>query len=190
MASDPRQTSPHHDETGAPPGGAPRSSYFGAVTSVLNVIGTLLILAMAVAVNADVIGRNLFNQPISGVLEFMGLSIVAIVFLQMANTLRVDRHVSNDIIMRAIAQSRPRFAALTYAVFNLIGAVLMALIVIYVWPILEENYRHGYFRGTAGFAEVPIWPFYSAIVVGAAITAIQFLLFAWRALRRAGAVQG
>jgi TRAP-type mannitol/chloroaromatic compound transport system permease small subunit len=177
-------------EQGAPANGAPSSSYFGTLTRVLNIIGTLLILAMAVAVNADVIGRNAFNHPLPGVLEFMGLSIVAIVFLQMANTLREDRHVSNDIIMGAIARSRPRFAALIYASFNLIGAGLMVLIVIYVWPILSEAYRNGYFRGTAGFAEVPIWPFYSAIVIGAAATAVQFLVFAGRDLRRARAPKG
>src|SRR5688572_18333471 len=167
-------------EQGAPANGAPSSSYFGTLTRVLNIIGTLLILAMAVAVNADVIGRNAFNHPLPGVLEFMGLSIVAIVFLQMANTLREDRHVSNDIIMRIVAQSHPKFAAFTYAAFNLVGAVLMVLIVIYVWPILSETYRNGYFRGTAGVVEIPIWPFYTAIVVGAAATAVQFALFALR----------
>jgi TRAP-type C4-dicarboxylate transport system permease small subunit len=172
-------------EQGAPANGAPRSSYFGTLTRVLNVIGTLLILAMAVAVNADVIGRNAFNHPLPGVLEFMGLSIVAIVFLQMANTLREDRHVSNDIIMRVVAQSHPQFARFAYALFNLIGAALMVLIVIYVWPILAETYRNGYFRGTSGVVEVPIWPFYTAIVVGAAVTAAQFALFALRDFRRA-----
>jgi TRAP-type C4-dicarboxylate transport system permease small subunit len=184
MTSDPRPGVPQQAETGAPPSGAP-PSYFGATTRFLNVVGTLLILVMAVAVNADVLGRNVFNSPISGVLEFMGLSIVAIVFLQMANTLREDRHVSNDIIMQFVAQSNPRLAAVVYASFNVIGAVLMVLIVVYVWPILEDTYRHGYFRGTAGVAEVPIWPFYSAIVIGAAATAIQFLLLAFRHLRRA-----
>jgi hypothetical protein len=56
---------------------------------------------------------QLFNNPIAGVLEFVGLSIVAIVFLQMANTLREDRHVSNDMfVVSLIAKSRPRLAAL------------------------------------------------------------------------------
>lgn len=177
-------------EQGAPANGAPGSSYFGTLTRVLNIIGTLLILAMAVAVNADVVGRNVFNHPLPGVLEFMGLSIVAIVFLQMANTLREDRHVSNDIIMRAVAQYHPRFAAYTYALFNLLGAILMVLIVIYVWPILSETYRNGYFRGTSGVIEVPIWPFYTAIVIGAAATAVQFFMFAAREFQRAMRLAG
>jgi TRAP-type mannitol/chloroaromatic compound transport system permease small subunit len=120
----------------------------------------------------------------------MGLSIVAIVFLQMANTLREDRHVSNDIIMRLIAQSRPRMADFVYALFNFIGAVLMALIVYYVWPIVEEAYRNGYFRGTGGVVELAIWPFYTAIIIGAAATAVQFFLVSVRDFRRALARSG
>jgi TRAP-type mannitol/chloroaromatic compound transport system permease small subunit len=171
-------------DRGAPRGGAPRS-WFGGVTRVLNAVGTLLILAMAIAVNSDIVGRNAFNHPLPGVLEFVGLSIVAIVFLQMANTLREDRHVSNDIIMQAVAHSSPRFAQFSFALFYAIGAALMALIVWFVWPILVNSYVGGYYQGTAGVIEIPTWPFVVAIIVGAAATSAQFLLLAWRALRRA-----
>jgi TRAP-type C4-dicarboxylate transport system permease small subunit len=158
---------------------APRATLFGSITRILNVVGTVLILLMALAVNADITGRNAFNHPLPGVLEFVGLSIVAIVFLQMANTLREDRHVSNDILIRLVADTRPRLAAGLRASFHLIGAILMVLIVWFVWPILLQNYEGGYYRGTAGVIEVPIWPFVAAIIVGAAATAIQFLLIAW-----------
>lgn len=160
-------------------------SYFGLLTQVLNIAGTLLILAMAVAVNADVIGRDLFNHPIPGVLEFMGLSIVAIVFLQMANTLREDRHVSNDLLMRLVARRRPRLAAIFYGLFNLIGAALMVLIVIYVWPLLMMNYHGGYYAGTASVIEIPIWPFMATVVIGGCATAVQFVILAWGQFSRA-----
>lgn len=176
---------PQSDDRGAPRRGAPAFSYFGAVTQALNIVGTILILVMGIAVNADVIGRDFFNRPIPGVLEFIGLSIVSIVFLQMANTLREGRHVSNDILVRFITERRPRLSAGIYAVFHLIGAALMALIVYFVWPIFLDNYVNGYFQGTSGIVEVPIWPFQSAIIVGAAATIVQFLILAWRDLRRA-----
>lgn len=181
---------PPSEGQGAPDSGAPRASWFGALTRLLNVLGTALILAMVLAVNADVVGRNLFNHPLPGVLEFVGLSIVAIVFLQMANTLREDRHVSNDILMRVVAAWRPRLAAVFYASFFLIGALLMGLIVWFVWPILVENYERGYYKGTAGVIEIPTWPFLLAVIVGAAATAVQFLLLAWRALARVHAASG
>lgn len=178
-SSTPRQ------EQGAPDNGAPRASWFGMLTRVLNVIGTMLILCMAVAVNADVTGRNLFNYPLPGVLEFLGLAIVAIVFLQMANTLREDRHVSNDIIMSLVATSRPRVAAAYYGISYLIGAILMALIVWFMWPILLEAYTRGYFKGTAGLIQIPTWPFLAAVVIGAATTGVQFVLLSWKSFSRA-----
>jgi TRAP-type mannitol/chloroaromatic compound transport system permease small subunit len=179
VSSDERP-SPHAHERGTPVGGAPRTSYFGVFTQALNLIGTVLILVMAVAVNADVIGRDAFNHPIPGVLEFLGLSIVAVVFLQMANTLREDRHVSNDLLMQVVAIRLPRLAAGIYALFDLIGAALMVIIVIYVWPLFMLNYRGHYYAGTAGVVEIPIWPFMAIVIIGAAVTAVQFLALARR----------
>jgi TRAP-type C4-dicarboxylate transport system permease small subunit len=178
--TDQRQNAPPTPERGMPGTGVSPLSYFGWFTQVLNIIGTVLILAMAVAVNADIIGRNAFNHPIAGVLEFIGLSIVAVVFLQMANTLREDRHVSNDVFIRIIAAAKPRLAAAFHFAFNLIGAGLMLVILIYVWPIVRENYEGGYYAGTAHVIEIPIWPFMAIIVLGAATTMIQFLIDAWR----------
>jgi TRAP-type C4-dicarboxylate transport system permease small subunit len=152
---------------------------------VLNVVGTVLIIAMAIAVNADILGRELFNRPIAGVNEFVGLSIVAVVFLQMANTLREDRHVSNDLIMAWVGRSRPRVARFFYGLFHMIGAVLMALIVWYVIPIFEENYAGDFYKGTAGVIEIPVWPFMLVVIVGAAATVVQYLLLAAQEFARA-----
>jgi TRAP-type C4-dicarboxylate transport system permease small subunit len=175
----------HAQQPGAPQRGAPALVYFRWFTQALNIAGTILILCMAIAVNLDIGGRDFFNKPIPGVTEFIGLSIVAVVFLQMANTLQEGRHVSNDILIRMIADTQPRLTAALFAVFNLIGALLMAIIVIYVWPLVVENYEGGYFAGTGGIVEIPIWPFMAVVVIGAATTAIQFLIDAWLMGRRA-----
>jgi TRAP-type C4-dicarboxylate transport system permease small subunit len=179
------RAAPGAPEPGAAGPGRSWSGYFRLFTQALNVAGTLLILVMALAVNLDVGGRDLFNRPIPGVNEFIGLSIVAVVFLQMANTLHEGRHVSNDIFIRLIAGSHPRLSAGLYAAFHAIGALLMTIILIYVWPIVVENYQGGFYAGTAGVVEIQIWPFMAVIVVGAAATAVQFLLEAWRLARRA-----
>jgi TRAP-type C4-dicarboxylate transport system permease small subunit len=175
-----------YDELGVLKTSAPSSSsWFGRFTAALNIVGTILIVAMAIAVNADVLGRNAVNHPIPGVNEFIGLSIVAVVFLQLANTLREGRHVSNDIIMQAIGVYHPRVAYAFYGLFNLIGAGLMALIVWFVWPMVLEMYQAGYYKGTASVVEIPIWIFVAPVVIGGATTAIQYLLFAVREFVRA-----
>jgi TRAP-type C4-dicarboxylate transport system permease small subunit len=159
--------------------------YFRQFTQALNVAGTMLILLMALSVNLDIIGRDFFNHPIPGVNEFIGLSIVAVVFLQMANTLQEDRHVSNDIFIRLIAGSHPGLSAAVYSAFHLVGALLMGIVVIYVWPIMLENYHGNYYAGTAGVVEISIWPFMAVIVIGAATTVVQFLIDSWRLAARA-----
>lgn len=166
------------------PEGASERSWFGTLTTVLNVAGTILIIVMAIAVNADIIGREVFNRPIPGVTEFLGLAIVAVVFLQMSNTLREDRHVKNDLIMAWVGTRWPRVARFFYGLFHLIGALLMSLIVWYVVPIFRENYVGGYYKGTPGLVEIPVWPFLLVVLIGAAAVAIQYLLLARREFLR------
>ena len=175
----------HTEQHGGAPDGAPQRSFFDRLTRALNIVGTLLILTMAVAVNADVLGRNLFNHPIPGVLEFIGWSIVAVVFLQMANTLREGRHISNDIMMSVVIRTRPRLACGIFAVFDLIGAVLMAVIIYYMWPIVVTHYVEGYYAGTQGVVEIPIWPFMVTVLVGSIATGLQFLFHAWDGFQKA-----
>jgi TRAP-type mannitol/chloroaromatic compound transport system permease small subunit len=182
MSSDAPQAPPQYDELGSPKPAAPARSWFGSITALLNIGGTILIIAMAIAVNTDVLGRDLFNHPVAGVNEFLGLSIVAVVFLQMANTLREGRHVSNDIIMRAIGVRHPRVAHVFYGLFHLIGAGLMALIVWFVWPMFVEMYQAGYYQGTANVVEIPIWPFVLPVIVGGVATVVQYGIFAWEEL--------
>ncbi len=162
-----------------------RPSWFAVFTMALNVVGTVLILFIALLVNADILGRNLLNQPIPGVAEAVGLSIVAIVFLQLSNTLREGRHVANDLIVGWIGRRRPRVARLIYALFNLVGAFLLALIVRYVVPILIEDYRGAFYKGTAGVVEIPVWPFMAIVVIGGAAAALQYLLLSLSDLRQA-----
>jgi TRAP-type C4-dicarboxylate transport system permease small subunit len=166
-------------------GGPRRRTGFGRLTVALSMAGTVLIVLMAIGVNADILGRNLFSRPLAGVTEFLGLAIVAVVFLQMANTAREERHISNDLIVSAIARSYPRLGHVIYSAFHLLGALLFALIVWFVIPKFIENYQGNYFKGTAGYIEIPVWPFQATVVVGAAAAAIQYLLLAGRELRRA-----
>jgi TRAP-type C4-dicarboxylate transport system permease small subunit len=165
--------------------GPRRRRGFFWIPVVLSITGTVLIVLMTIGVNADILGRDLFNHPVAGVTEFLGLAIVAVVFLQLANTVREERHISNDIIVSGIALSYPRVKCAIYSVYYLLGAVLFALIVWFVIPIFIETYQGGYYKGTTGYIEIPVWPFQSTVIIGAAVTSVQYLLLAWRELKRA-----
>ena len=69
---------------------------FSKFVAGLNSAGSVLILAIVVLINLDVFSRFLFNNPIDGVTELVELSIVAIVFLQLADAVRNGRLTRSD----------------------------------------------------------------------------------------------
>ena len=173
--------------SGPAPGGPPprRFSPFGRLVEGLNAIGTLMILGLVVFINADVLSLNLLNRPIPGVKETVGLAIAAIVFLQLASTLRADRHIRNDLLEQLLRARAPRAAAVLRALFNLFGAALLGLIVWFCWPLLSAAYRGSFFVGSAGVFTLPTWPMFAVVMLGGAVTVTQYLLLAWRELRLA-----
>ncbi|MEM1315814.1 MAG: TRAP transporter small permease subunit, partial [Pseudomonadota bacterium] len=122
----------------------------GVVTAGLNVVGTLLILAVAVLVNADVIGRAAFGAPVSGVPEIVSLSIVAVVFLQAAQAARAGRFVRSDSLLRALARRAPRAAALLDAVWHAAALALIWIIAQASWPIFWRAWERNTFVGAVG----------------------------------------
>jgi hypothetical protein len=43
-----------------------------------------------------------------------------------------------------------------------------------------DMYNGGYYQGTQGVIEIPVWPFVLPVIIGGTVTAIQHLLFAGR----------
>ena len=107
----------------------------------MNAIGTLWIFCLMVLMAADVAGRNLFNAPIRGVIEVTTLSIVSIVFIQLADTLRNGQLTRADAWLGALGRRRPRAARALEGVFHLAGAVLVGLMGAASVPLLVELWR-------------------------------------------------
>lgn len=156
---------------------------FGKLTTTMNMIGTIWIIVMTILVVADVIGLNLFRQSVPAVKEFIQLSIPGIVFLQLANTLREDRHVSSDIFINRVRVRSPRVAAFTFGVFNLIGMWLMLFLAWRIFPKAGQAYTEGFTRGHEGILTLPEWPSMALVVFGSAVMGIQYLLLMLRDFR-------
>lgn len=159
--------------------------WFGRLTSIMNMIGTVWIIVMTLLVVADVIGLNLFRQSVPAVKEFIQLSMPGIVFLQLANTLRENRHVSSDVLITKVRRHSPRVASFTYAIFNLIGMWLMLFLAWRIWPKAYQAYEQGFTRGHEGLLTLPEWPSMALVVFGSAVMGIQYMLIMIRDFRDA-----
>lgn len=160
------------------------------VTGGLNVAGTVLILLLMLLVNADVIGRGAFAAPIAGVPEMVSMSIVAIVFLQIAQTFRKGRLTRAEALLNALGRSAPRLRLGLELIFALAAAALVWVLFAASLPLFEKAWTRGTYEGTVGSFTAPIWPVKLILLLGCAALLVQLLLSACETLLRLVAGEG
>ena len=158
--------------------GRDRAHLYGVFTSILNSVGTVWIFCLMFLICADIGARALLNAPIYGVPEIVGMSIVGAVFLQLANTLHVGRITRADALFDWLQRRRPAAGAVFGVLFNLVGAAVFALIAYGTLPVFLRAWASGDFVGVEGIFTAPVWPVKLLILVGATVTAIEFLVLA------------
>jgi len=151
------------------------SRAFSRFVAGLNSVGGVLIFGLVVMINLDILFRFLFNAPIDGVTELVELSIVAIVFLQLADAVRNRRLTRSDGLYSRIRERRPRFGHMLGAFFDLAGAVFFLALIAGSIPRLIAAWEHGYFSGNKGIVVIPVWPVRLIIVIGAVTVVFVFL---------------
>lgn len=154
------------------------------VVSNLNSIGSVWIFVLTLLINADAFGRKLFHSPIDGVNEIVELSIVGIVFLQLGDATRKGRLPRSDGLFNMIGRRWPNFGRFHAALFDFLGAVFMGLILYGSVPLFIESWESDFYVGVEGLFTAPVWPIKLIIVIGCAVTLLQFLVFVRRHLTR------
>lgn len=151
------------------------------LTMAFNVIGTLLILALMVLINADVIGRSVFLVPISGVPEIVSMSIVAIVFLQVAQAFRMGRFTRTDALLNALEKRVPRVRSALELTFCAAGLFIIGVLLSASYPLFVKAYDRATYVGTVGDFIAPIWPVKLIIIIGCTMLILQLAMSAVRA---------
>jgi TRAP-type C4-dicarboxylate transport system permease small subunit len=160
-----------------------RASIFGRTVSGLNALGSLLIVALVVLINLEAFSRTLFNKPFDGVIELIEISIVAIVFLQLADATRRKMLTQSDGLLHIALQRKPRIGRAMGVFINSLGVTFMALIVYGSIPLLQEAWNEGHYVGVAHVFTAPTWPIKFILVLGSTMAMIQFAIFVWSYLR-------
>ncbi len=134
----------------------------GRATDLVNLIGTALVLILALLVCADIAGRNLFGQPVSGIPEIVSLSIIVIVVLQAPKALIAKRWTQSDVLLNRLGMSAPNLARILQDIFNLCGTAVFAVIAYGTWPLLAKAWKRQEFVGAVGDFTAPsgrcVWP--------------------------------
>jgi TRAP-type mannitol/chloroaromatic compound transport system permease small subunit len=156
---------------------------FSKFVSGLNSAGGVLIFALIIMINLDVFSRFLFNAPIDGVTELVELSIVAIVFLQLADAVRNGRLTRSDGLYNKLCEKKPKAGHLLGAFFDFAGAAFFLMIIAGSIPRFIEAWERGYYSGNQGIFVVPVWPVRLILVIGAITVVFVFLGLVWRHIK-------
>ncbi len=154
--------------------GLSRVANFLAIAA--NALGTLVVLALVVVLNVDVIARGLFSAPLRGTYEMVQFSVVMIVFLQLADVVRVDRLTRSDGFLNLLHHRRPGLTANLRRIINAISAIFMALIAYVTFPEFLHMWQTQDYFGVPGLFTLPWWPVKLVIACGTALACVIFLL--------------
>jgi TRAP-type mannitol/chloroaromatic compound transport system permease small subunit len=149
------------------------------IMAITNAIGTAWVALITVLISCDIVGRVAFNSPITGVPEIVKVSIVAIAWMQMAHTLKVGGHLRSEIILdRLPSKGKAIVNLLAYTM----GAFIFAMVIFSGWGNMIESWRIGEFEGELP-VRVPTYPVRTLLLLGAALTSIQFLILLQQTVR-------
>ncbi|MFL4468734.1 TRAP transporter small permease subunit [Tateyamaria armeniaca] len=154
--------------------GLSRVANFLAIST--NTLGTLVVLALVMVLNVDVIARGLFNAPLKGTYEMVQFSVVLIVFLQLPDVVRVDRLTRSDGFLSVIGNRRPGVAANMRRIINAVSAIFMGLIAYITFPEFLHMWDTNDYFGVPGLFTLPWWPVKLVITVGTALSCLIFVL--------------
>ncbi|WP_233270609.1 TRAP transporter small permease subunit [Chachezhania sediminis] len=178
-----------HDLTqGAPGGGRSRPvplRLWSWIVEGLAALGTLLIGVLMLIICADILARNLMGASLPLVSELGALTLVMIVYLQLAATIRTDRLARTEIWYPGFCDRHPRAGAVLGGLFDLVAALLLGLIAWATLRIVTKDYASAEFIGVPGIATLATWPFRVAIMIGVGVAALESLFRTVAAFRTA-----
>lgn len=145
-----------------------------SIAMATNALGTLVVLALVVLLNLDVIMRGAFSAPIKGTYEMVQFSVVLIVFLQLADVVRVDRLTRSDGFLNLLQNRRPGLTSGLRRIINAISAIFMGLIAYITYPEFLHMWNTNDYFGVPGLFTLPWWPVKLVITFGTTLSCIIF----------------
>ena len=145
------------------------SEALGFVNRALLWVSALAVLLLMLITTFDVSFRYLFNHPLPGAYETSELSMALVVFLALAATQAKGGHIRVEMLLRFVPpRARPAFDVLAF----LAGALLYGLVAWRAGGWAWSSFTVREFA--AGLANVPVYPFKFAMVVGVAAFSLRY----------------
>lgn len=150
-----------------------RLEQFLALISGLAVFGLMMLAVVSVS------GRNGFNQPLPGYVDWIEQFMPLIAFMGIAFTQRLGGHIRMDMVVGALRGRVLYFAEL---VTTLLILALMLLLVWGSWSHFQRSFDFGaplWSRDSSIDIALPIWPAKLLVPIAFSVLSMRLALQVW-----------
>ena len=153
-------------------------TYF-KLESSLNLLGGIIIFLLVLFATVNVLGRWIFDLPISGYIDWVEQSMAFMAFLGIAYTQREGGHIRMDMLVSRLHGRR-------LWIVELISSVLMLLVTL---ALIYGSYMHFWRSYSIGDSsldiDLPTWPAKFVVPFALTVLALRLLLQVWGYFRAA-----
>ncbi|WP_425406999.1 TRAP transporter small permease subunit [Hwanghaeella sp.] len=152
---------------------------FFKIESALALIGGLAVFSLMVLAVISVGGRNFFNQPLPGYVDWIEQLMPLIALIAVAYCQRLGGHIRMDILIGRL-HGRPLWAA--EFISTLLMLIVMILLVWGSWAHFDRSFDFNaplWSRDSSLDIRLPLWPAKLLAPIAFAILCVRLTLHAW-----------
>ena len=152
----------------------------------LALISGLAAFSLMILAVVSVSGRNLFNQPLPGYVDWIEQAMPLLAFVGVSYTQRLGGHIRMDIL---VGRLRGRWLWAAELASTIVMLVLMLLLVWGTWAHFQRSFDFGapnWSRDSSLDIGLPLWPAKLVVTFSFAVLSLRLILQIWgygRALR-------
>lgn len=150
----------------------------GFLSSVGGGLGAASVIAMTGLVTVEIIGRTLFKFSTLISDEMSGYLLVAMGFLGLGYTLKIEGHIRVDTVIMRLS---PRLRSLLIATWCLAGLVYVSVLTSVFWRLVLESYTMK--TTSIGLGRTPLFIPQMAMPIGVMLLGLQLLVELSRNIR-------
>ncbi len=143
----------------------------GRFAQLVHIVSAYWVLLLAVLIFIDVVGRTVFNAPLTGTSEIIKNSVVSITFLQLPLAIYRGGMIRATVIFGAVS---PLMRKLLRGLAGLLGVAFFAGVAWVSWQPALAAFAIGEYEGE-GALRVPTWPVRFVVVAMSAVSAFIYL---------------
>jgi TRAP-type C4-dicarboxylate transport system permease small subunit len=148
-----------------------------ALSRKLNIIAIIVLFLVTMLIAVDVIGRYVFNQPVSGSTELIQFALVILVFSSLAYCACEDGNVRVDVIYARL----PSHIRIYLDIFT--SFLSLIIIVFITWQLTARAFESlGGMIIRSELFQWPLWPFLLMAALGTGLLSLEILVWLIRSI--------